>query len=75
MIYRVIVLCEGFKNMARTKIIRDKRTVLLEADDFDVAMTAAEKYAESHMPIGPKWESFSAMEAAPVELPIFAAKL
>lgn len=75
MIYRVVVLCEGFKNAARTKLLREKVGALVDADDFDDAFTKAEKWVEMNARMGPKWESFTATEAAPLRIPILVANI
>lgn len=73
--WRVTVLCEGFKNVARTKLMREKVKVLIEASSADEAMGVGTAMAERLMPMGPKWESFTAMEAVWVSLPVLVAKL
>lgn len=75
MIYRVVVLCEGFKNAAKTKLVRDKIKVLVGAADADEAFTSAVQWVEMNAPMGPKWKSFTALEAAPLYIPIFVANI
>lgn len=75
MIWRVVVLCERLKERTRPKLVRSKVKVLVEAPDDDEAFKSAVEWAQMNAPIGPKWQSFTAMEASRVTLPKFVANL
>lgn len=77
MIFRVVVMCEGFKNAAQTKLFREKVAVLvdIQSNQGADAFAPAEEWTEMNHRMGPKWVSFTAIEAAPVTFPKFVANL
>lgn len=75
MIYRVVVLCEGWANAAKTKPVRKREKVLVDSVDSDQAMRTARDWAEMNAQMGPKWISFEPVECAPCRLPVLVSNI
>ena len=73
MIWKVKVLCEAHGKTVGKKpqpcVIRHWVTCLVAASTDDEAFAAGAKFAETQVPMGPKWESFDPREASILYLP------
>lgn len=70
--WKVKVLCEGFEDVAQTKIARAYVRWLVDAETADEALTIGKYLAEnaSRLPMEILWKSFDPVEAALVGLPV-----